>query len=376
MSHVEDRWTRPVKPPRLDKRGQPVMENTDRYGQGLRYVATWTEQGARKAKSFRTKDGALAHLADVAKAQRDGTHVEQTKTTVAEYAHQWMDAQLHQTRGTKLVMDSRWRNAIEPLLGELRIQSVTKRHIEAAAAKWAGKYSPAYTKGIFIYCNAIFAAAVKDRVISINPCEGVKLPKLDRGKVIPMTTEQVWEVADRIGPRYQGLIMLAAATGMRSAELRGLTADRILPGDPTRIRIDRQLSSTTPAWEDPKSDSSGRTITIDRHAVDMLTWHTYRVPGHPTGLIFTTPSGRPVHASMISRELRDIAEAMHLPDRFGLHAFRHYHASLLIAAGLSPTAVAARLGHASPALTLRVYAHLWQDDEDRARAAIEQGLWG
>jgi integrase len=373
--HVEDRWTRPVKPPRLDKRGNPVMEETERYGHGLRYVATWTEHGKRRAKSFRTKDGALAHLADVAKSQRDGTHVEQTEVTVTEYAQRWMDAQLHQKRGTKLVMDSRWRNAIEPLLGKLRIRSVTKRHIETAAAVWARDHSPAYTKGIFIYCNAIFAAAVRDRVIPTNPCEGVKLPKLDRGKVIPMTTEQVWGVADRIGPRYQGLILLAAATGMRSAELRGLTADRILPGNPVRIRIDRQLSATTPAWETPKSDTSGRTVTIDTHAVDMLAWHMYRVPPHPSGLIFTTPSGKPVHASMISRELRDIAEVMHLPERFGLHAFRHYHASLLIAAGLSPTAVAARLGHASPALTLRVYSHLWMDDEDRARDAIERQLW-
>lgn len=367
MAHVEDRWYRTTKAEGKIK--------SPRHGTGLRWLAQWSEQDARKSKSFRTKDEALAHLGRVKLAQEQGTHIETHKVTVAEYAHEWMEAQLHQKRGTRLVMDSRWRNAIEPLLGAMQIRSVTKRHIEAAAAKWASEHSPAYTKGIFIYCNAIFAAAVKDRVIPVNPCEDVKLPRLSRGKIIPMTTEQVWEVADRIAPRYQGLILLAAATGMRSAELRGLTADRIIAGNPTVIRIDRQLSSTIPTWEDPKSETSGRTITIDSHAVDMLAWHTYRVPAHPSGLIFTTPSGKPVHASMISRELRDIAAVMGLPDRFGLHAFRHYHASLLIAAGLSPTAVAARLGHASPALTLRVYSHLWMDDEDRSREAIERQLW-
>ncbi len=66
---------------------------------------------------------------------------------------------------------------------------------------------------------------------------------------------------------------------------------------------------------------------------------------------------------------------MSLPDRFGLHTFRHFHASLLIRAGLSPTAVAARLGN-TPALVLSVYSHLWMDDEDRSRNAIAAGLFG
>lgn len=50
---------------------------------------------------------------------------------------------------------------------------------------------------------------------------------------------------------------------------------------------------------------------------------------------------------------------------------RHFHASLLISAGLSVTAVAERLGHADPAETLRTYAHLWPTDQERATAAIE-----
>jgi integrase len=37
---------------------------------------------------------------------------------------------------------------------------------------------------------------------------------------------------------------------------------------------------------------------------------------------------------------------------------RHAHASMLIAAKVPITTVAARLGHADPAITLRIYAHL------------------
>jgi hypothetical protein len=57
---------------------------------------------------------------------------------------------------------------------------------------------------------------------------------------------------------------------------------------------------------------------------------------------------------------------MNLRPRSGWHDLCHHHASLLIAAGLSPRAVADRLGHKDAAETLTVYAHLWVDDEDRA----------
>jgi integrase len=44
------------------------------------------------------------------------------------------------------------------------------------------------------------------------------------------------------------------------------------------------------------------------------------------------------------------------------HALRHTHASTLLARGRSIRAVSERLGHSSPELTLRVYAHLMPGD--------------
>jgi integrase len=44
-----------------------------------------------------------------------------------------------------------------------------------------------------------------------------------------------------------------------------------------------------------------------------------------------------------------------------LHDLRHIHATLLLKAGVPVHVVAARLGHADPAITLRVYAHVLRD---------------
>ena len=44
-----------------------------------------------------------------------------------------------------------------------------------------------------------------------------------------------------------------------------------------------------------------------------------------------------------------------------LHSLRHVHATTLLLAGVPVHVVAARLGHADPAITLRVYAHVLRE---------------
>ena len=56
------------------------------------------------------------------------------------------------------------------------------------------------------------------------------------------------------------------------------------------------------------------------------------------------------------------------------HDLRHFYASLLINHGESVKVVQARLGHASASETLDTYAHLWPDNEDRTRAAVDEVL--
>lgn len=54
------------------------------------------------------------------------------------------------------------------------------------------------------------------------------------------------------------------------------------------------------------------------------------------------------------------------------HALRHSHASALIAAGIDVVTVSRRLGHASPNITLSVYAHLFSKTDVAAAEAIEK----
>jgi integrase len=53
------------------------------------------------------------------------------------------------------------------------------------------------------------------------------------------------------------------------------------------------------------------------------------------------------------------------------HDLRHHYASILIASGASVKVVQTRLGHRSAKTTLDTYGHLFHDEEDRTRQAVD-----
>ncbi len=54
-----------------------------------------------------------------------------------------------------------------------------------------------------------------------------------------------------------------------------------------------------------------------------------------------------------------------------LHALRHTHVSQLIAAGMDILTISRRIGHASAAITLRVYGHLFANTDEKAAEILE-----
>jgi integrase len=60
----------------------------------------------------------------------------------------------------------------------------------------------------------------------------------------------------------------------------------------------------------------------------------------------------------------------------GMHALRHWFASVPLDAGTSIKALAEHLGHVDPGFTLRIYTHMMPESEDRSRKAIDRALRG
>jgi integrase len=111
------------------------------------------------------------------------------------------------------------------------------------------------------------------------------------------------------------------------------------------------------------------------HALaDHIRLYGVRTPAEPGDLLFTDADHAPIRRSRWSEIWRAAAAPLGLPKGTGFHALRHYYASTLIRAGESVKVVQERLGHTSATMTLDVYGHLWTDDEDRTRGAVDSVL--
>jgi integrase len=89
--------------------------------------------------------------------------------------------------------------------------------------------------------------------------------------------------------------------------------------------------------------------------------------GYP---IFRNTKGLGIHRNRLREAWLAAARRSGLPAGKTFHDLRDYFASALIAENCDVKIVMEVLGHASAEETLRTYAKLWRDSEDKARVAI------
>lgn len=366
MARVEDLWVR------KDKTRTPV------YGKGKRYRAEWTPPGQNKQrKSFTTKAAAMDFLAAQVSAINQGTYVtSRRKVLVSDYAETWQRHQLDQRGSSRESITTKFKLYIVPSFGKKTLDTVHRSDVQEAVGEWAETLAPATIKVTYGYLAAMFKAAVLDGLIPKSPCVGIKLPTVEDVPVVPLRTEVVQLLAEKIYKPFRPMVVFCAATGMRSAELRGLTWDRV-DFDTSMITIDRQLvsmNSKDAVWGPPKTPSSRRNIHVGTHSLQLL--KTLREPPEgPGGLVFHADGLVIIRksASQVWRSAREKVPGLGGTGT-GWHQLRHYHASQLIAGGMSPVAVAHRLGHKDATETLKTYAHLWPDDDTKAAAITDGGI--
>lgn len=364
MGHVRDRWSA------VGPTGRKVR--SPRYGSGLRWQARWVEAGRTRSKSFATKDAAEAHLARVAVGEVAPR--QRLALTFGEYATAWRVQQLHHRASTSEATRGVFERHILPELGSLPLDRVSRQDIQSAVVCWSSLLAPSTVHVTYGFVASVFKHAIEDRLVQFSPCSRISLPAKSKARVEPLTVEQVAEITARVPAWYRSMVTVGAATGLRGGELRGLSWDRISEGV---VWVDRQLVGIVdkmPVFGPPKSDAGFRSVSLGRVAQEALEVHRERFPPGGTGLVWVNRAGSPVSRSDAGEVWRQASAGLGLKPRSGWHELRHFNASCLIAAGLSPRAVADRLGHADASETLSTYSHLWPSDQDRAITAIDSAL--
>ena len=217
--------------------------------------------------------------------------------------------------------------------------------------------------------RAVLNTAIADGLLLRNPCHIVGGGQ-ERTPERPLVTPaQVLALAEAIEPRYRALVLLAGTGGLRLGELLGLRRNNVDTATAI-VRIEEQathLMSGERIVGPPKSAAGKRTVVLPAITIEALNAHLDQfVSGADDALVFTNPSGRPLHKDALYKAWRPARAAVGL-EHATIHDLRHAGATLAAWTGASTKELMARLGHASPIAALR-YQHA-AESRDREIAA-------
>jgi integrase len=257
-------------------------------------------------------------------------------------------------------------------IAERRVSDLTTPDVEDLFRRLLDKgLSPASVDAVR---RTLRRALNMHKSLRVNPVKGAESPRVPRKAI---DTDLLWtheqgrrflRHAEEQDADIAALVRLALDSGAREGELLALVGPDVdikaqtvrfrrsvspkrLPGDERKLRFDS-----------PKNDK-GRTIDVDATTIESLRAMRERQRAEGVAdvgqLVFRRPTRegfQPWRLDVTTHTFQRHAAAVGVPV-VPFHYLRHMSASWLLAAGMDVVAVAERLGHWSPSLTLTVYAH-------------------
>ena len=383
-----------------------VIRATDSAGVSKpRWVGGFPNEAAAK----RARD--LARAAAVR-----GELVDRSTLTVEQYLRRWLEAHALEVKprtraGYAHLIDV----YVAPRIGHRRLQDLRPTDLSCLyrdLLMGGGRGGRALSARTVEYVHAVLRKALADAVrsdqlLTSNPAERAKRPRKE-----PAEAVVVWSATDLAAfltttsiHRLHAFFRLAAYTGARRGELMNLRWPDVHlsteDGDGNGMGSFVRLRGTVAVIDGMRVEGTTkggreRTVSIDPGTAGILSEHRQLQQaerdladgswvGGDTGAghVFRRELGEPLFPdtpTALMRKLQrrhnaGLVEAGRAPlPVIRLHDLRHLHATLLLKAGVPVHVVAARLGHADPAITLRVYAHVLDDQASGAATTFERIL--
>jgi integrase len=343
------------------------------------WVVDYTDSQGRHIETFAKKKDADAYHDRVRQDVRHGTHIS-SKLTVGEAGSNWLDhaakgvgrpdGPLERTtvKGYREVLDLH----IVPFVGKMPIakldseavRSFEKKLIERGRSKQMIRRAM-QTLGSILADAGAPRNAVRDRPRYKK--SGRDEVRLVVGKDIP-TPQHVSAILHNAPARWRSLLVVAAFTGLRASELRGLHYEDI-DLKTNEITVSRRADRYGVIGS-PKSRTSRRKVPFGPIVANALR------PGYVAaggkGLVFGTRKGTIVeHSNLLRDSMIPAAEAAGLPQYSGLHCLRHFYASWCIDRKIDAKVIQERMGHSSIRMTFDRYGHLFPRRDDAEIEAAE-----
>lgn len=352
------------------------------------------DNGQRESKAtFRTKEEARTWAEGALSQSRVGVYVPDAKSiTMADACELWIDkADGRLEKSTvKGYKEHAYRHII-PELGAMKLSKIDRGTILSFVDKARKEKSEAMARKLLGSLNAILNTAMDYGKVANNVAAGVRMPKTTKrtkAEIRIPTRDEITTILDAAKVRYTDdrpnqnmrsrrgyyeMLRLAAFTGLRISEIRGLRWDNV-DLDTGEVVV-RERADAFGDIGDPKSAQGAREVPMGAGLIAALKeWKIAQPPAQrENGLVFPNGKGNPENLQNLYRRfLWPLEEECGLIDkegeelvpRYGFHAFRHFYASVLISLNHSVVEVQRLMGHASAQMTLDVYGHLFRKRED------------
>lgn len=228
--------------------------------------------------------------------------------------------------------------------------------------------------------HGIMATAVRDQIITANPCTIKGAGTSEAVERKPATIGQIETIADNMPERYRALIHVAAWSGLRFSELAGLTrADVALTilddgSRGYRLNVNKQtyrLNGKLYEKEPTKTKAGRRVVFLPPHLTELLTKHLRTFTGPKNDdYVFPTRNGTPMSNNVVGKLFRVARKAANRPDlRF--HDLRHTCATMAAQTGATTKELMSLMGHSSSRAAL-IYQHATEERERQIAANMSK----
>jgi integrase len=372
--------SKPNQDPLRERVERGIYKRKTRGGE-LRYeVAYLDSDGRQRWRTVANLKEARNLRADLVSKVNRGERVAPSRLTLREYADKWLDDHEAKLRSsTRARYSTNLRLHVLPRLGRLRVGEVTVDDVARLVTELEAEGKAGWTiRGCLVVLGRVLGHAERHGVIASNPVrklERGERPKVERREFPSLDLEAVGKLIANTPTRYRTLVAVSALTGIRQSEALGLRwQDVDVKAGIVRVRC--QLDRSGKLVE-PKTQAAKRDIPIPPSLGRMLAEHRLGSRySSEADFVFCSSAGTPLgHRNIVRRGLEPALAAAELP-KLTWHDLRHVAASALIAQGAIVSYLSRVLGHASPAITLSVYAHEFARAEhaERTRDRMEEAF--